>query len=207
MVDATVNQWLTFFMDNLLRALNALQDAEQNLANAVAAERALGKSWADIGRRLGITRQAAFKRFGTTTNILTGEQMTPRNLNEPKRLTEQFFTHVSRGEEELAMGMIHPTARKELPWTDIAEVWNQCLTEFGSLESITKTYVTYPGGISPLNELSEMSDGKLLGIAVGVTALRQEAGEVMGRVAFDQDNAIVGVLYLPTDTKAADLPF
>lgn len=70
-------------MDQLLRALQILKDAEHNLENAVAAERSMGKSWADIGDRLGVTRQAAFKRFGKVTNTLTGETMTARNGQVP----------------------------------------------------------------------------------------------------------------------------
>ncbi len=41
----------------------ALDEAE---AVAVAGQRAYGKSWAAIGRALGITREAAFQRYGKT---------------------------------------------------------------------------------------------------------------------------------------------
>ena len=40
-----------------------LDEAEQELRTAVAAARAAGASWADIGGRLGVSRQAAWERF------------------------------------------------------------------------------------------------------------------------------------------------
>lgn len=202
-----VNQWLTCDMDQLHRALRALHEAEQGLEKAVAAERAMGRSWANIGERLGVTRQAAFKRFGRVTDVLTGEIMTARSIDHLTELTEAFFTHVARGEQELTMGMVHPTVRRELPWESVSAAWNRCLAEFGALERPSGSFITHPGGLAPVETLAALSDGKMLGIAVGVTTLEQEAGAVMGRVAFDQDDAIVGVLYLSTDTPQSALPF
>ncbi len=194
-------------MDQLQNALDAVKAAEATLEAAVAAERAIGKSWADIGLRLGVTRQAAFKRFGKVTDILTGETMTARNVDHLKDSAEAFLTYVANGNEELAMGMIHPTVRKELPWETISETWNRCLTEFGTLEGFSGTFVTYPGGASAVDAHAPMDEAKLLGISVVSTTLIQEAGELMARVAFDKDDAIVGILYLPVDTAPESFPF
>lgn len=194
-------------MDQLQKALQAIKEAEHSLEEAVAAERARGKSWADIGTRLGVTRQAAFKRFGKVTNMLTGEIMSARTIDHLPELAEKLFTYIATGKEELAMGMIHPTVRKELPWEMITETWNRCLTEHGGLESFTDTFVTYPGGLAPIESSATLGDSKMLGIAVVSTTLNQEAGELMGRVAFDKDDAIVGILYLPVDVSAESLPF
>jgi len=101
--------------------------------------------------------------------------------------------------------MIHPSVRKELPWSLIAETWTRCLTECGTLESFGDSFVTTPGGTSP-EALRSLGD-VVLGTAVAVTQLRHEAAEIMGRVAFDQDDAIVGILLLPVDAPAESLPF
>ena len=45
--------------------LQATNIAEQELEDAVAQARAAGHSWAEIGNVLNISRQAAFKRFGS----------------------------------------------------------------------------------------------------------------------------------------------
>lgn len=41
-----------------------LAPARRNLADAVERARAAGATWAEIGSALGITRQAAYQRFG-----------------------------------------------------------------------------------------------------------------------------------------------
>jgi len=45
-------------------AMRAVDSAEQELRDAVAAARTAGDSWTIIGAALGITRQAAQQRFG-----------------------------------------------------------------------------------------------------------------------------------------------
>ncbi|HEY7487574.1 MAG TPA: hypothetical protein VH912_24175 [Streptosporangiaceae bacterium] len=47
--------------------LAAQDETEQLMREAVARCRADGYSWADIGARLGITRQAAQQRFGVSS--------------------------------------------------------------------------------------------------------------------------------------------
>lgn len=48
----------------IIAAKEAVQTAESELRAAVNAARAAGDTWAAIGVALGITRQAAFQRFG-----------------------------------------------------------------------------------------------------------------------------------------------
>lgn len=47
-------------------ALGAVASAEQDLAAAVTAARTAGRSWNEIARVLGLSRQAAQKRFDTS---------------------------------------------------------------------------------------------------------------------------------------------
>ena len=131
-----------------------------------------------------------------------------RTVDHLPALTEKFFGHVAAGEEELAMGMIHPKVRKELPWDTISEVWRTCVEEHGALEKFSGTFITHPGGTADDDGgFTGMLKGKMMGLAVGVTTLEQEAGEIMGRVAFDRDDAIVGVLYLTTDAAKDQIAF
>jgi hypothetical protein len=50
----------------IIAAKDAVASAESQLRAAVDAARAAGDTWAAIGVALGITRQAAFQRFGQT---------------------------------------------------------------------------------------------------------------------------------------------
>lgn len=48
----------------IIAAADAVQHAESELRTAVAAARAAGDTWDAIGVALGISRQAAYQRFG-----------------------------------------------------------------------------------------------------------------------------------------------
>ncbi len=192
-------------MEKIRDAQRAIEDAHRQLEDAVQDARERGSTWAEIGTALNMSRQAAFKRFGRPKDPLTGEVMTRRSTDHLPELTEKFFRLVADGEEERAMGMLHHKTRKELPWSSIIEVWSQVVSEYGSLESFDNTFVTTPKGTKPEGGIVGKIGGKLTGIALGVTTINLEAGEMMGRVAFDKDDAVVGILILPTD--ATDFPF
>lgn len=198
-IDRLVNLWLTVFMDRLRQAQEAIELAHQQLQDAVTELRSEGATWAEIGKSLGMTRQAAFKRFGKPTDPTTGETMTQRSTENLEELTERFFALVAEGDEERVMAMMHPRVRKELPYADIAAVWKQVLQEAGELEGFDNTFLTTPKGLKPEATLLGKAMSKILGTVVGVTTIRLEAGEIMGRVAFDNDDAVVGVLYVPVD--------
>jgi hypothetical protein len=60
----------------LAEANDGLEQAERSVAAAVDVARAAGRSWAQIGMILGISRQAAQQRFG-------GEQPAPKKRPGP----------------------------------------------------------------------------------------------------------------------------
>ena len=184
-------------MDKILSAQQAIEDAHQQLQDAVLEARANGSTWADIGQVLGFSRQAAFKRFGKPVMPTTGETMSQRSVDQYPDLAQRFFTNVANGNEEATMSMLHHRVREELSWDVLSSVWAQALSEQGELEGFENTFVTAPKGTSPEAGLLQKLSRKMLGVAVVVTTIKQEAGELQGRVAFDNDDAIVGVYYLP----------
>jgi hypothetical protein len=60
-------------IDAITCMVRLLADLDQATADAIDGLRAIGYSWADIGLRLGITRQAAQQRWGTPTDSSPGE--------------------------------------------------------------------------------------------------------------------------------------
>jgi hypothetical protein len=74
--DANVEEWLENlevdptkardgrYMRRISAAADAVSAAQDELRAAVAAARQAGDTWAMIGVALGISRQAAFQRFG-----------------------------------------------------------------------------------------------------------------------------------------------
>ena len=113
--------------------------------------------------------------------------------------TERVFDLISTADYEALEQLIHPEVRKDLPSSLIAETWGRVLTDVGSKESFEDTHVALPAG-----ERIE-DDEQILGTVVGVTTVKCEAGELTGRVAFDDQHRVVGILIVPAGTN--DLPF
>ena len=196
-----VNLWLTTGVDEIAKAQRAVDSAKEQLAAAVRDARNNGRTWAAIGEELGMSRQAAFKRFGEVTNPANGQKIKGGSMTvaQIQQLTEKVFDHIGAGELDELEQLIHPSVRKELPAELIAETWAKMLKEVGDKESYEDTHVTMPAG-------DRIEDGdKVLGTVIGVTTLNCEAGEMMGRVAVDDERRIVGLLIVPPDYSP--LPF
>ena len=188
-------------MDRIAAAQKALDDAKQHVHDVVQEARQHGVTWARIGESLGMSRQAAFKRFGEVTNPATGERIrrTAMSITEVQEMTERVFELIGSGEHDRLQELIHPEAREELPAELITETWARLLGEVGAVESYEDTHVSLPAG-ERLDELDSV-----LGTVVGVTTLACEAGQMMGRVALDDQQRIVGLLIV--SPEQSPLPF
>ena len=186
-------------MDELRSAHQAVEQARADLQRAVTDARAQGRTWADIGKELDMTRQAAFKRFGKPVDPENGEHITPRSMEGLRELTEKVFALISDGNYEDLGPLVNEQTAQELPAALIADTWRSVLTEVGVLQGCRGTGLELPGG-SPLDE-----DEQIIGTVVGNTILECEAGQLRGRVAFNEQSQVVGLLIIPLDH--GPLPF
>lgn len=184
---------------DIRRAHQALEEARRNLDAAVQAARAQGRTWAQIGEELGMTRQAAFKRFGRPVDPSTGDEITPRSVRDVVDLTERVFALIAAGDYDQLTPLMHPQTLQEIPPALIADTWRKVLTEVGALERCEGTHVELPGGTAI------ESDEQVVGTVVGATTLECEAGSLHGRVAVSDESLVVGMLLVPTDH--GPLPF
>lgn len=188
-------------MDPVVAAQVEVDRAREGLRQAVRRARADGRTWADIGATLGMTRQAAFKRFGQVTDPASRAPITggPVPVQQVHALTERVFALISSGDYAGLEELLHPEVRSELPEALVMGTWSRVLAEVGALESTTDTHVVLPGG-------GRIEDGdEVLGTVVGVTTLNCEAGELRGRVAVDDALRVVGLLVVAPDQHP--LPF
>ena len=201
MVDTTVNLWLTDCVKHIEDAQRGLESARDQLRTAVLQARSNGHTWAEIGATLGMSRQAAFKRFAEVTNPATGKKITgaPLSIAQLTTLTERTFDLISSAHYDELETLMHPDVRPQLPSNLMAETWQRVLTDMGEKSAYSDTHVVFPAG----ERIAE--DEQLLGAVVGVTTIECEAGEVMGRVAFDDQQQIIGLLLVATDH--GPLPF
>lgn len=176
----------------VVAAAGRLDAARADLQHAVDDARAAGASWADLGRILGTSRQAAFKRFGRPRDPRTGATMATRTTDHLPALVEQVFRDVDAGDYAAVRARMPDEVAAVLTEDAVLGTWARVVGEVGNLEGFEATRV-------------ETEDGEAFGVVVGDTTLRCEAGELRGRVALDASDRVVGLLVVATD--ATDLPF
>lgn len=185
----------------LAEARRALETAQAEVRDAVGAARAAGRSWAEVGEALGVSRQAAFKRFGQPRDPRTGAPMTRTTAADVVALTERAFRLLDAGGTAELRSLMSPAAAAGLGEDVLRRTWAAAVAETGRLERTegTAAHLPEPDG-------TPLEDGEqVLGVVVGRTLLRCEAGTWEGRVAVDHDGRVAGLLVVPPGTSG--LPF
>lgn len=186
-------------IDDVRAALEDLHRARARLQETVDLARASDVSWAEIGRALQITRQAAFKRFGHPRDPRTGGEMKPRSAHGVLELTERVFRCIDAGDYGAVHAVLTPPTAAVVTEQVVLDTWARVVAEVGNLVGFEDTGIELGDG-TRLDASQEV-----LGTVVGDTTLRCEAGEMRGRVAVDDDGMVVGILVVPRDQTA--LPF
>ncbi|WP_440311591.1 DUF3887 domain-containing protein [Leucobacter chromiireducens] len=186
-----------------IQAANALSTAaHDSLASLVGAARRSGVSWQVIGDALGVSRQAAFKRFGSAGEPPTeGSTMADQSIDLSAR-TREVFERLSAGDYEAVRATMTYSCARTLTKRKVMSVWDQVVRDTGKLESCDELTVRIPDGTNALTKFA----GRLLSNgAIVQTTLRHEAGDWIGRVAYNGSGKITGLLIAPVG--AEDLAF
>lgn len=134
--------------------------------------------------------------------------MFARDITRLPARAEEFLRYVAAGNEDDAMAMLAPKTRGELPRADIIDVWSSIIQNVGQLEGFTDGYTTHPKGTTTSAEsVGWKFTQKALGFVIAATWLEHEAGRCYARIAFNRDDAIVGLLMYIEEPNASELPF
>lgn len=186
-----------------IRAADQLERrAHDRLQELVDLARSRDVSWQSIGDALGISRQGAFKRFGGHFDTTReGTTMAKPSIDLIDR-TESVFQSLSVGDYEAVRALMTYTCARALTKRKIMAVWNEVVGATGQLEACVSSTVRTPDGRTGLDKFANRH---LMSGAVVQTTLRHEAGEWIGRVAYNGSGKITGLLIAPPG--ASDLPF
>lgn len=165
--------------------------AQTTLRNAVAAARADGHTWAEVGTVLGITRQAAFQRFGGPRDPRTGDPMTGTSTADLVAATEDVFARIDAGDHDAVRARMPDDVAAVLTREVVLDTWARAVADTGNLERCRGTRLELPDGTA----VDEGDD--VLGTVIGHTELVCEAGTWIGRVAWDEQRQIAGLLVVP----------
>lgn len=172
--------------------------SRERLQELVSTARSHGVSWQEIGGTLGVSRQAAFKRFGTKSE---GAMMAAPVTDLSDR-TSAVFARLDAGDYEAVRAHMTYACGRALTKRKLMSVWDQVRSDTGRLEACVDSTVQTADGSTPLSTLANrhLSNGAIVQVT-----LQHEAGEWIGRVAYNGFGKITGILIAPPGSR--DLPF
>jgi len=145
-----------------------------------------GHTWQEIGDLLGVTRQAAFQRFGKPIDPRTGQPMD--KTVHMADAAERAVTIVTDVLED-RMDEARPSFNAEVLAAFTDEVRGNAMATVAGLVGAFEGF----GTAEPF--VRRIGDHTVVDIP-----LRYEAGEMKARVAFDDDEKVAGLFILPPGT-------
>ena len=168
--------------------LEAVQIASQMSATAAAAlrlsvERAreAGRTWQELGDVLGVSRQAAFQRFGHPVDPRTGQPM-----------SEAMLPGAAEKATELMINWIEERYDDVMP--ELNDVTLERLTALGGLPAAWAMLIGTVGAYEGMGEAAARQAGDLTIVDIPMTF---ESGEMKGRVVYDKQGKVAGLFVLP----------
>jgi Protein of unknown function (DUF3887) len=160
-------------------AESIVRGAEEGLAMTVQQAREAGHTWAEIGQRLGTSRQAAFQRFGRPADPRTGLPMEPARPDAGDRALE-LLGDLTAGRWAAVCARFSAAVAAKLDADGLAAVWAQVIGLVGVYERRDEPQVFAAGDY-----------------AVVDVPLYFEAGMRTARISYDRDGLVAGLFFLP----------
>jgi len=170
------------YLDLVRRAQSVADLAQQVLRLYVQQCRDAGHTWQEIGDVLGVTRQAAFQRFGKPIDPRTGEPMdkTVRMADAAERAIT-----IAAAVLEGRMDEARPSFNEQVRAAFTDQVRGDSLATVAGLVGAFEGF----GDGEPF--VRRIGDHTVVDIP-----LRYEAGDMKARIAFDMDEKVAGFFIL-----------
>ena len=173
------------YLDLVRRAREVDELAEQVLRLSVQQARDAGHTWQEIGDLLGVTRQAAFQRFGKPIDPRTGEPMDKTvHMTDAGERARAIATDVLEGRMDQARPSFNDEVREK--FTDEVRL--------DALATVTGLVGTFEGFADAEPFVRRVGDYTVVDLP-----LHYEAGEMKARVTFDHDEKVAGLYILLPD--------
>jgi hypothetical protein len=158
------------------RAVGMREAADDVVRAVVQQARRNGVTWQVIGDALGVTRQAAFQRYGRPIDPRTGEPMNTTALPGAAELAAAVIADLVSGQWSRITERFDPAMRDGLPEDALAAAWAHIVGLSGAFERHGEPQVARAGDVTVTN-----------------TPLSLEAGDYTARIAFRDDRTIAGL--------------
>lgn len=171
----------------LVRTAQSIRElADEVLVRCVDQCRDAGHTWQEIGDLLGVTRQAAFQRFGKPIDPRTGAPMDKTiAMTDAGPRAREIVQHVLEGRMDLA----RPTFNDQ-----VREAFTDKVRGDG-LATVAGLVGAFEGFSTEEPFVRRIGDHTVVDIP-----LHYEAGDMKARVAFDPDERVAGLVIIPPET-------
>jgi len=171
--------------------------ADRRLHELVAEAHRSGTSWQAIGEALGVSRQAAFKRFGADE-----APDHPAAAGDLVDRTTTVFEHLSAGDYPAVRALMSYACSRVLTKRRLMSTWQQVIDATGPLQACVDPLVQTPDGRTTLERFAnrQLAQGAIIQLT-----LQHDHGEWIGRVAYNGSGKVTGILIAPVGTT--NLPF
>lgn len=169
--------------DSIGRAVSMQAAADDVVRAVVQHARQNGATWQVIGDALGVSRQAAFQRYGRPIDPRTGESMNTTPLPGVAELAASVIEDLASGQWTRVTERFDPSMRDSLSEDTLAAAWAQIVGLSGALEGLGEPEVSRAGDMTITN-----------------TPLAMEAGDYTAQIVFRDDRAIAGLHILERQT-------
>ncbi|MET8809047.1 DUF3887 domain-containing protein [Streptomyces sp. NPDC004546] len=174
------------YLDLVRRSRDVDSMAEQLLKLCVQQSRDAGHTWQEIGDLLGVTRQAAFQRFGKPIDPRTGQPMDKTvHMTDAAERAIKIVTDVLEGRMDEARQSFN---------AQVLEAFTDEVRGSG-LATVTGLVGAFEGFGEGEPFVRRIGDHTVVDIP-----LRYEAGDMKARVAFDADEKVAGLFIVPPET-------
>lgn len=182
-VDAILSAPVLGGADDPLDAVAASARLQKGVADLVAASvqraRDEGRTWSQIGDVLGVSRQAAFQRFGRPIDPRTGEPMNTTPLPAAAQLAAEVVDDLAHSRWGSVVARFDDVMADRLDVDGLAAAWAQLVATAGRYESSGRTEATRAADFTITN-----------------TPLAFEAGDFTARITFRDDATVAGLFIL-----------
>ncbi|GAB2481218.1 hypothetical protein GCM10027030_14020 [Luteococcus sediminum] len=178
-------------LDAIAQALDRLSQAEQELHDSVRRARSQGRTWQEVADVLGVTRQAAFKRFGHPTDPETGDALETVPPVDLPSLTREAAADLGAGDFGRLRSRMTQACSRQLTARVVSSVWSDILGSYGDPVAIGSVGCHGPAG-------ERLPEGPVRAPAVGRAELVHEHGELVLKVQVNRNGRITGLVIRPS---------
>ena len=169
---------------NPLDAIAFIQGAASELGEgmraAVERAREAGRTWAEVGQVLGMSRQAAFQRFSRPADPRTGEPMSAAMRPDAAARGAALLADLVAGR-----------------WAEVCRDFGEKVARKIDAESMALLWTRLTGLHGRLERMGEPVAYQAADLTLVEAQLSFEAAERIARISYDADGKVVGLFFLP----------